>query len=251
MGTEKLLCETPGHKERQINESCQSVSQLLSRVPRCNPMGACQAPLFMGFSWQENWSRLPFPPPGDLDSGSSCLLHWQVDSFPLSHVGSSGAKSYRWAPRSELRCSDSRSEQHTLHQYKYPWRVCCNSPSSSPNQIPSNPEDPASGTKSQRIGRHPKHLVESQYHQEQAHPPPQSSSSCWGIQAHPHKTIHTWSRHTPTKTIHTGSRHTPQNYPQATHGPEPTWQGLHVTTKPLDVSGPFLKWHSWTSLVVQ
>ena len=27
---------------------------------------ARQAPLFMGFSRQEYWSRLPFPPPGDL-----------------------------------------------------------------------------------------------------------------------------------------------------------------------------------------
>ena len=27
---------------------------------------ACQAPLFMGFSWQEYWCGLPFPPPGDL-----------------------------------------------------------------------------------------------------------------------------------------------------------------------------------------
>ena len=27
---------------------------------------ACQAPLSMGFSRQENWSRLPFPPSGDL-----------------------------------------------------------------------------------------------------------------------------------------------------------------------------------------
>ena len=43
MGTEKLLCETPGHRERQINESCQSVSQLLSRVPLCDPMG-CSLP---------------------------------------------------------------------------------------------------------------------------------------------------------------------------------------------------------------
>ena len=29
-------------------------------------MVACQAPLFMEFSRQEYWSRLPFPPPGDL-----------------------------------------------------------------------------------------------------------------------------------------------------------------------------------------
>ena len=27
---------------------------------------ACQAPLSMGFSRQEYWNRLPFPPPGDL-----------------------------------------------------------------------------------------------------------------------------------------------------------------------------------------
>ena len=27
---------------------------------------ACQVPLFMGFSRQEYWSVLPFPPPGDL-----------------------------------------------------------------------------------------------------------------------------------------------------------------------------------------
>ena len=27
---------------------------------------ACQAPLSMGFSRQEDWSGLPFPPPGDL-----------------------------------------------------------------------------------------------------------------------------------------------------------------------------------------
>ena len=37
----------------------------------CNPMAvACQAPLSMGFSWQEYWSGLPCPPPRDLpDSG--------------------------------------------------------------------------------------------------------------------------------------------------------------------------------------
>ena len=55
---------------------------------------ACQAPLSMGFSWQEYWSGLPFPPPGSLPvpGGSNpyllCLLHWQADSLPLSHLGS-------------------------------------------------------------------------------------------------------------------------------------------------------------------
>ena len=48
---------------------------------------AHQAPLSMGFSRQEYWSGLPFPPPGDLpDPGiKPCLVHWQADSLPLSH----------------------------------------------------------------------------------------------------------------------------------------------------------------------
>ena len=32
----------------------------------CDPMDCSQAPLSMGFSRQEYWSGLPFPPPGDL-----------------------------------------------------------------------------------------------------------------------------------------------------------------------------------------
>ena len=42
-----------------------------SRLILCNPWTiAYQAPLSMGFSSQEYWSGLPFPPPGDLpDSG--------------------------------------------------------------------------------------------------------------------------------------------------------------------------------------
>ena len=50
---------------------------------------ACQAPLSIEFSRQEYWSRLPFPSPRIfLTQGSNpCLLHllhWQVDSLPLS-----------------------------------------------------------------------------------------------------------------------------------------------------------------------
>ena len=48
-----------------------------------------QASLSMGFSRQEYWSGLPFPPPGNLsDPGiEPCLLHWQADSFALiSHA---------------------------------------------------------------------------------------------------------------------------------------------------------------------
>ena len=50
---------------------------------------AHQAPLSLGFSRQEYWSGLPFPPPGDLliqgwNSCLLCLLHWQADPLPLS-----------------------------------------------------------------------------------------------------------------------------------------------------------------------
>ena len=51
---------------------------------------AHQAPLFIGFPWQEYWSGLPFPSPGNLPNPgieleSSAL---QADSLPLSHQGS-------------------------------------------------------------------------------------------------------------------------------------------------------------------
>ena len=54
---------------------------------------AHQAPLFMGFPGKEYWSGLLFSPPGIFLTQSSsprllCLLHWQVDSLPLSHLGS-------------------------------------------------------------------------------------------------------------------------------------------------------------------
>ena len=51
---------------------------------------ACQASLFMGLSRQEYWSRLPFPPPGDLpdpgiEPASPATPVLQADSLPLSH----------------------------------------------------------------------------------------------------------------------------------------------------------------------
>ena len=50
---------------------------------------SCQAPLSMGFSRQEYWNELPFPPPGDLPNPGteSTSPAWQVDSLPLSHQG--------------------------------------------------------------------------------------------------------------------------------------------------------------------
>ena len=55
---------------------------------------ARQAPLSMGFSRQEYWSGLPFPPPGDLltqglNPRLLRLLHWQVDSLLLAPPGKS------------------------------------------------------------------------------------------------------------------------------------------------------------------
>ena len=51
---------------------------------------AHQAPLSMGFSRQEHWSRLPFPSPGDLpDPGIKSMSPvspaLQANSLPLSH----------------------------------------------------------------------------------------------------------------------------------------------------------------------
>ena len=51
------------------------------------------APLSMGFSRQEYWSRLPFPPPGDLSDPEMRLVPsvslvspaLQADYLPLSH----------------------------------------------------------------------------------------------------------------------------------------------------------------------
>ena len=51
---------------------------------------AHQAPLSMGFPRQEYWSRLPFPPPGDLpDPGIKPMsLALQADSLPTEPPGS-------------------------------------------------------------------------------------------------------------------------------------------------------------------
>ena len=52
----------------------------------------CQAPLSMGFSWQEYWSVLPVPPPRDLpklgmETTSPVSPALQVDSSLLNHWG--------------------------------------------------------------------------------------------------------------------------------------------------------------------
>ena len=61
-----------------------------SYPPLCDPRTiACQASLSMGFSWQEYWSGLPFPPPRDLpnpgiEPGSPAL---QADSLQAELPG--------------------------------------------------------------------------------------------------------------------------------------------------------------------
>ena len=67
---------------------------LQSCLTLCDPMDCSgQAPLSMGFSRQEYWSGLLFLPPGDLpnpgtEPTTSVSPALQVDSSPLSHLGS-------------------------------------------------------------------------------------------------------------------------------------------------------------------
>ena len=66
--------------------SCSVVSD--SATPRTV---AHQASLSMGFSRQEDWSGLPFPPPRDLPNPGTETPEssaWQASCLPLSHQGS-------------------------------------------------------------------------------------------------------------------------------------------------------------------
>ena len=64
---------------------------------------ACQAPMSMGFSRQECWSGLPFPPPGDLPAPgiepTSPAL--QEDSLPSEPPG----KPNNWVVSNSLGCA--------------------------------------------------------------------------------------------------------------------------------------------------
>ena len=64
----KWVCPTPPLLLGSLSHLCACVLSHFSRVWLC-PMlrtATCQTPVFMGFSRQEYWSGLPFPPPGDL-----------------------------------------------------------------------------------------------------------------------------------------------------------------------------------------
>ena len=88
-----LLCWPPVQRER---ESVCSPVQLFATPWTV----AHQAPLSMGFSGQEYWSGLPFPPPGDLHNPGiepspparvSCSGGWILNH--LSHLGSPASSS--------------------------------------------------------------------------------------------------------------------------------------------------------------
>ena len=62
---------------------------------------AHQAPLPMGFSWQEYWSGLPFPSPCDLSNPwielhLLSLLHWQAGSLPIGSLPIWGLPGNTW-----------------------------------------------------------------------------------------------------------------------------------------------------------
>ena len=82
---------------------CESLSRVrLSVTPRTV---ACKAPLSMGFSRQECWSGLPFPPPGALhnpgiEPGSPA---WQADSLLCELPGKSPAKGHMHGKRGPQR----------------------------------------------------------------------------------------------------------------------------------------------------
>ena len=59
-----ITWNSPG-KNPEVGESESEVAQSCPTL--CDPMEVTyQAPRSMGFSWQEYWSGLPFPSPGDL-----------------------------------------------------------------------------------------------------------------------------------------------------------------------------------------
>ena len=60
-------------------------AQLLQSCPTlCDPIHCTrQAPLSMGFSRQEYWSRLPCPPPGDLPNSGTELLSPALQAISL------------------------------------------------------------------------------------------------------------------------------------------------------------------------
>ena len=118
-----------------LRENCKQMSLLLSLMCsvsyyHCVQLLNCvqffetpwtiahQAPLSMGFSRQEDWSGLPFPPPGDLPApGIGLASPALVDSLPLHQLGGLAMwhliarELPQWQP---LLCTSIWSRQETL-----------------------------------------------------------------------------------------------------------------------------------------
>ena len=80
----------------------------------------------MEFSRQEYWSGLPFPIPGifpiqGLNLHFLCLLHWQADSLPLSHLGS---------PNISINVKSESEVAQSCPTLCDPWTVAHQAPSS-------------------------------------------------------------------------------------------------------------------------
>ena len=89
LSTFTLLCNQPHHPSPELFLQIFATPWTI----------ACKAPLSLGFSSQEYWSGLPFPPPGDLlDPGIKPIFpespELQTHSLPLSHRESSKLKLY-------------------------------------------------------------------------------------------------------------------------------------------------------------
>ena len=113
-------CQVEMKNERYVTKPswvpCQSLPTLCDTVD-CSP----QAPLSMGFSRQEYWSRLPFPPPGDLpDPG--------IKPASLVSPALAGRFFTTEPPGNPLGPSESESESRSvmsdslqLHELYSPW----------------------------------------------------------------------------------------------------------------------------------
>ena len=98
----------------------------------CDSMDcSLQAPLSMGFSRQEYWSGLPYPPPGYFPTQGSnsslfCLLHWQTGSLSLVAPGKPLFK-YSWYTTSVNFCCIAKWLSYTYtytFSYSFPlWFV--------------------------------------------------------------------------------------------------------------------------------
>ena len=115
-------------KDQEPTMMVCSVAQLCPTL--WDPMDCtCQSPLSMGLFRQEYWSRSPFLLQGiSPTQGSNLhLLHWQVDSLPLSHLGS---------PLKMVRMRNERSNTPKMvvkwHEVKYKHEWVVNLPGHDP-----------------------------------------------------------------------------------------------------------------------